>query len=144
MSAVVLAIRDGKRGRKPIDDERNALRIFPTNVGMGAGLYAIGFKDGRVKFGKARRPRSRVLSYWHQTGGSIAWAHYFGRVTEERGGGGKCPAEELVCQMAASAGQRIGRSEYFTGLTKVEALSLGRAARSHFLLPKAKPAQEAA
>lgn len=129
MSATVLSMPPGRPGRRPIDDDRRVFRLFPTKAGGAykTGLYAIGFKDGRVKFGKAAHPRRRVLSYWHQTGGAIAWAHYFGRVAESYSR--TCQAEIVLCSAAAAVGQRIGRSEYFTGISKAEAIRLGRAAR---------------
>jgi hypothetical protein len=70
------------------------------------------------------------LAYWHQTGGAIAWAHYFGCVEDDYYRGGKCWAEGVACEAAAEIGRRINRSEYFTGLTKQQAISIGRSARS--------------
>lgn len=95
------------------------------------GLYAIGFADGRVKFGKSRSPRGRTQHYWRTFGDAITWVHYFGRVQDAYSSKGmQCPAEIEACRMASEVGKRIGRSESFTGLTKAQALAIGRAARS--------------
>lgn len=88
-------------------------------------MYAVGLSDGRVKFGIARNPRDRVCHHWHVAGGAVLWAHVFGPVQRV---GHHCIAEKKTLAIAtANGGGRVGKSEYFHGLTKVQAIGFGRA-----------------
>jgi hypothetical protein len=141
MSAVLLQMVPRKPGRRQINDARNFLRLLPRDAAHGVGLYAVGFVDGRIKLGRSKTPRQRVLAYWHQTAGGVAWAHYFGCASVDWGG--KCRAEVEACGLAAVIGKRIDRSEYFTGLTKAQAISIGRKARADDIARRAAAAAEA-
>lgn len=108
-----------------------AFMMFPGYKHGGRWLYAVGFADGRVKYGIARNPRERIRSYWNVVGGALSWVHVFGRAPgRDVNTGKKHPAELIAIRNSESIGSRIGRSEYVSGLTKHQALECMRAAIS--------------
>lgn len=103
---------------------------FPLRwIGGRQVLYAVGFSDGRVKFGKCVAPRGRLRFLCRSDSQKPVWAHLFGTV-KGTGQGKACAAEVAAWDEAAKRGaQRLGRSEYFVGLTKAQAIECGRVAR---------------
>jgi len=118
--------------------DKRGLRILPNNNSrLFAGkrcrwLYAVGFDDGRVKFGISSNPRDRIRGYWSAVGGAISWVHVFGpapvvagiRQSSHR----KHPAEVMAVRNASQYGQQVGHSEYVLGVTRAQAVDCMRRA----------------
>lgn len=112
--------------------ERVALvERLPLSTGrVRAMFYAIGFDDGRVKFGKSHNPRSRLRRICKVDACQPVWAHLFGLVRSSHVGK-PCAAEEALWAIAQQNGaRRLGRSEYFTGVSREQAIQFGRMART--------------
>lgn len=85
-------------------------------------MYAIGLKNGDIKFGITAQPRIRIGGHLTAFGDQFAWAHLFGSMREEDGRAG----ENHTLGLAAAYGRQIGRREIFSGLTKDVAIFCGR------------------
>lgn len=85
-------------------------------------LYAFGHQDGRVKIGVAVSPRARMCHHWANTGNAITWAHLFGRHKNPE------QIERRACKLANEVGVRIRRTEWFTNLSRDQALRCVRQA----------------
>lgn len=106
------------------------LSRLPHRLGGRTILYAVGFADGRVKFGKSYAPRSRLLTVCRHDSAEPAWVHLFGPITPSPLGANS--PEEVAAWAAAKrmGAYRVGRSETFGGLTRAQAIACGREARA--------------
>lgn len=102
-----------------------ALRMLPHGCYDDPRLYAIHFKDGRVKIGFTRAPRNRALQY--TTGKNARPIHRFHLFGTARGASIHA-TERLALSLAAQYGERIGTTEYFSGLAFQDALMCVRKA----------------
>lgn len=84
-------------------------------------LYLFGLKDGRVKVGRTVRVRERLAHHRRQHGPSFDWVHIY---PQKESGSSECAAIHAL----RLAGQRVGRTEMFTGISKQQAIQLCRAA----------------
>lgn len=136
MGAIVM-LRRSPHG--PSDPALQVLQLFPQWNGTRPWLYAVGFKDGRVKVGITLRPRNRMRQHWNQVDGQIAWMHLFGHISDERRPGGNA-VEQAALRNCSAIAERIGRSECFRGLSKADTLRCCRAAINALPAERAKAA----
>jgi hypothetical protein len=85
-------------------------------------LYLVGFDSGIIKVGRTSDPHRRFTTHRvKQRYGAMAWVHLFGG---RRSGG----AEQSAIYRMASVGERLGKKEAFTGLSKGQAIACCRGA----------------
>ena len=96
--------------------KKSIYRLFPHPKEGRFFLYVIGLKDGQIKIGQTSDPRTRIDGHRRQFG--LAWCHLFpsgsrryASVTETAG-----------IKIFSGFGQRIGRTERFTGIDKATAI----------------------
>lgn len=106
-------------------DGREKLWLLPS-LSHKSSIYAIGFHDGKMKVGRSRNLRERVMtSYWGASNGGIVWAHCFCSVAD-------CDAarlERLAIEQLAGRFERLtGTREWFWCSDKSAALDSVRKA----------------
>lgn len=90
----------------------------------GHYLYLIAAADGQIKVGHTRRLRDRLMNHRRTLGGAVAWCHAIPAGTK-----GAAWSAELDCiRHLAANGERIGRTEWFSGIDKATAIVAARAA----------------
>ncbi len=120
-----------RRGRAPSDGFR-VMGMFPRgSAGRMAGrirpcwVYAIGLRDGTIKFGRSIRPRWRLADHWNHNDG-LLWVHLFSRFDSE-GDAGR--AERAICSRSERIARRIRQTERFADFEGREAaIALAREA----------------
>jgi hypothetical protein len=87
-------------------------------------LYMVGLTGGRVKVGRTIDPRARFGVHRYRYG-PLQWSHVFAPVPSMAA---SYMVEEYAIKLLAGIGGRIGRTEVFSGIEKVDAVRVGREA----------------
>lgn len=94
-----------------LPDAQSCLKLFPTNCRNRPRIYAIAFKGGVVKVGKASQPRGRLRDHWNRGEGEVEWVHLFAPMHERT-----ARAVEMAAPSALAPHlSPVNRSEWFRG-----------------------------
>lgn len=100
--------------------------LFPAGDGayLRMHLYVLGTHDGLVKVGMSSRPRGRINTHRRALRGGLAWVHLFPSAAY----GTSNVAERDCIKHLARRGEQIGRTEWFRGVSKADAIEIARKA----------------